>query len=181
MMARILSALLAAGLAGMLASCAPEQPPDPPDPRTDVMPEEAPEQDPLAPPAPEAPEPPEAPMEPGIGARVELGDGLAYEILSEGEGTEVVEEGSRVVLDTVLSLPDGTHLWSGEFPLTVGTTGQGAAIPGYDRGVRGMRLGEERRIHVPWQLGYGSRGQPPLIPGEQDLVFEVELTTLENP
>lgn len=180
MITKTLGVLLAVTLLAGLQACAQEPPPEPPDPLTDVEPEEVPEQDPPAPPGPEAPELPEEPIEEpdAENGLVDLGDGLSYEILTEGEGAEVIEPGSQAVIDTVLTLPDGTHVWSGDFRLVAGS---GQAIEGYDRGIRGMRLGEERRIHVPWQLGYGARGNPPTIPGEQDLVFTVILTSLQNP
>jgi len=47
-------------------------------------------------------------------------------------------------------------------------------IEGLQRGIVGMRLGERRRIDVPWRLAYGEAGRMP-IPPREDLVFTVEL------
>jgi peptidylprolyl isomerase len=64
--------------------------------------------------------------------------------------------------------------------------GLGRMIPGFDQGFSGMRVGGIRRIFVPWQLGYGSRGIPersadhPGIPSKSDLVFEVELVDISD-
>ena len=64
--------------------------------------------------------------------------------------------------------------------------GMGRMIPGFDQGFSGMRVGGIRRIFVPWQLGYGSRGIPiamppiPGIPAKSDLVFEVELVDIAD-
>jgi FKBP-type peptidyl-prolyl cis-trans isomerase len=56
--------------------------------------------------------------------------------------------------------------------------GGGGIIPGFDQGVRGMRLGGKRRMYVPPSLAYGAQGSPPRIPGNASIVFEVELTNL---
>ena len=53
--------------------------------------------------------------------------------------------------------------------------GSGTLIPGFDQGVRGMRVGGTRRIYVPPSMAYGSTGQGS-IPPNASLVFEVELT-----
>lgn len=68
----------------------------------------------------------------------------------------------------------------GPFTFVIGT---GATIPGFDQGVRGMRVGGKRRMYIPPSLAYGSQGSPPDIPPNASIVFEVELTTLvqQNP
>jgi FKBP-type peptidyl-prolyl cis-trans isomerase len=49
-------------------------------------------------------------------------------------------------------------------------------IPGFRDGIVGMREGGERRITIPSELGYGSRGVPQArIPPNATLVFDVEL------
>lgn len=56
--------------------------------------------------------------------------------------------------------------------------GSGQFIPGFDQGVRGMRVGGKRRIYVPPSMAYGSTGQGP-IPPNASIVFEVELTNVQ--
>lgn len=53
--------------------------------------------------------------------------------------------------------------------------GAGRVIKGWDRGVRGMKVGGRREIVVPPRLGYGKESPSPLIPAGSTLVFVVDL------
>ena len=56
------------------------------------------------------------------------------------------------------------------FPL-----GAGMVIQGWEQGVQGMKVGGKRTLLIPAKLGYGTRGAPPVIPPNSDLIFDVEL------
>ena len=60
------------------------------------------------------------------------------------------------------------------------TLGTGQVIKGWDQGLLGMCEGEMRKLVIPSDMGYGSRGAPPKIPADAALVFEVELLAI-NP
>jgi peptidylprolyl isomerase len=53
-------------------------------------------------------------------------------------------------------------------------------IPGWDTGFTGMHVGGKRRLFVPWQLAYGTKGNPPAIPAKADLIFDMELVSQED-
>jgi len=49
---------------------------------------------------------------------------------------------------------------------------------GWDIGLQGIRLGGERKIHIPAAAAYGSEAQPG-IPSKSDLVFDVKCVSLD--
>ncbi|MFB1482418.1 FKBP-type peptidyl-prolyl cis-trans isomerase [Corallococcus sp. RDP092CA] len=102
--------------------------------------------------------------------------GLYTQDLVVGTGKEAVK-GSRVQVHYAGWLTDGSMFDNsrarGEaFTFSVGA---GQVIDGWDEGLVGMRAGGKRKLVIPSDLGYGSRGSAPVIPGDAVLVFDVEL------
>jgi FKBP-type peptidyl-prolyl cis-trans isomerase len=106
-----------------------------------------------------------------------LDGGLKYAILKPGNGPEIQDGQTASMHYTGWLKSNGKKFDSSrdrgepfEFPL-----GQGAVIPGWDKGVKGMKVGEQRQLVIPAAMGYGDRGAGADIPPGADLVFDVEL------
>jgi FKBP-type peptidyl-prolyl cis-trans isomerase FkpA len=105
---------------------------------------------------------------------------LKIETLKPGEGIQAVS-GKKVTVHYTGTLGDGKVFDSSETrkaPFSF-TLGQGQVIPGWDKGVEGMKMGERRRLTIPSTLGYGEKGVGNIIPPNATLIFEVELLNVE--
>lgn len=69
----------------------------------------------------------------------------------------LAQKGDTVKVDYTLTLDDGTvkDTSQGRAPLEF-KIGGGQVIPGFDKGVTGMKVGEERTVKVPPEDGYGA-------------------------
>ena len=58
--------------------------------------------------------------------------------------------------------------------------GMGQVIKGFEHDIVDMKVDDVRKITIPPELGYGKKGQPPVIPPNATLHFEVELVGINN-
>ncbi len=103
--------------------------------------------------------------------------GMKIEILKEGTG-EAAKNGDTVTVHYTGTLEDGTKFDSSRDRGTPFSfiLGAGRVIKGWDLGVAGMKIGEQRKLTIPSELAYGDAGTPGgPIPPKATLIFEVEL------
>lgn len=108
--------------------------------------------------------------------------GLYWQDVVPGTGAEAVK-GAVVLVDYSGWLADASLFDTSK---RVGkpyqfVLGMRQVIDGWDEGVAGMRVGGQRLLVIPPQLGYGSRGAGGVIPGNATLVFLVELRDVRLP
>lgn len=95
---------------------------------------------------------------------------LQYIILKQGNG-ETVEPHSSPKIHYTGKYQDGTVFGTSEEmggPITIPLD---QTIPGFSKGIVGMKEGEKRRLFVHPDLGYGTTGQ---LPPNELLIFDIE-------
>ena len=119
-------------------------------------------------------------MTAAVGDTITTESGLKYIILKEGTGP-TPKAGQTIVAHYTGKLTDGKKFDSSvdkgqpfRFPL-----GARRVIAGWDEAFATMKVGEQRQLIIPPELGYGARGYPPVIPPNATLIFDVELLGIE--
>lgn len=110
----------------------------------------------------------------------ETASGLMYIMQQQGQG-DFPAAGKTVSVHYTGTLVDGTKFDSSydrgqpiEFPL-----GQGRVIKGWDEGIALLKKGGKAKLIIPYYLGYGEQGYPPVIPPKSTLLFDVELVDIK--
>ena len=108
-------------------------------------------------------------------------NGMKIEVTKEGTGTPIKSGQTAVMLYTG-KLTDGSIFDStakrNNDPFSF-NLGAGQVIKGWDEGIVGMKVGEQRTLTIPAELGYGATGYPPVIPQNATLIFDVTLVGIK--
>ena len=123
-----------------------------------------------------------------------LPSGLYVRDLVEGGGDRVGQQ-RGVRFNFQGWLHDGTPIDQGMYPLNQFSPGafvspfdgevyyllgSGQTLAGWDIGLEGMRVGGERQLIIPPNLGFGAGGSPDgRVPGNAVMVYVMELTGAE--
>lgn len=106
--------------------------------------------------------------------------GIQYVVMTEAEGDKPAST------DTVKVHYKGTFL-NGETFDSSYDRGEPAVFPlnrvikGWTEGLQLMTVGSKYKFTIPSDLAYGPNGNPPRIPGNSVLEFEVELLEIQKP
>lgn len=112
-------------------------------------------------------------------------NGIYYKVLAEGRGNKVgkgrtatVEYKGYLQDGSIFDASKGFHP-QGHDGLSF-KLGAGDMIPGFDQMVQDMKVGETRKMVIPPELAYGSRGIPQAgIPGGAYIAFDVQLVNVK--
>ena len=117
--------------------------------------------------------------------RTRTASGLEYEIITPGTTDTSPRAGNMVTVHYSGWLDDNGQpgkafdsSYNRQQPFTF-RIGMGQVIQGWDEGVMTMKLGEKRRLFIPSNLGYGARGAGGVIPANANLIFDVELISIQ--
>jgi FKBP-type peptidyl-prolyl cis-trans isomerase len=110
-------------------------------------------------------------------------DAVEVTTLIQGQG-EGAAPGDTVTVHYVGVLSDGTEFdqsWSRGQPFPVENLGQASVIPGWNEGLVGAKIGERRRLEIGANKAYGAAGNPPTIPANAPLAFEIDVVDITKP
>jgi FKBP-type peptidyl-prolyl cis-trans isomerase len=108
---------------------------------------------------------------------IKTSTGLRYLILKPGVGDATPRPGDMVKVLFQGRLLDGkvfNECLDPAHPFA-SRIGRDQLIAGWEEALRQMKRGEKWLIIVPYELAYGTRGDPPRIHRRATLVFEIEL------
>lgn len=117
---------------------------------------------------------------PPINYEITTASGLKMHDVTVGTGASP-KMGQTVLAHYVGTLEDGTQFDSsrehGPGPASF-SIGPGL-IEGWNEALVTMKVGGKRQLFVPSALAYGARGNPPDIPPNTNLLFEIELVDVK--
>lgn len=109
-----------------------------------------------------------------------LPSGLQYKVINEGKG-EKPKANAKVKVNYSGKLVNGNVFDASKpnEPVTF-NLGKNEIIPGWEEGIQLMSVGSKYELYIPYQLAYGEKGYPGVIPPYATLIFEIELVGIEK-
>lgn len=132
------------------------------------------------------------------GRKIESPTGMAMIFTKESNGV-TPKSTDRVNIDCAGYLENGELFWTtwksvaeknGKYDARQDQAGRYAPfdmpynetaglIAGFREAMLHMKIGDKARVFIPYYLGYGERGNPPVIPPSANLVFDIELMSIK--
>lgn len=133
------------------------------------------------------------------GRRIESPTGMAMIFTHESNGIKPKPTQS-VNIDCAGYFEDGTLFWTtwkevaeknGKYderqdkagyyaPFAMPYNETASLVAGFREAMLNMKIGDKARVFIPYYLGYGDAGRPPVIPGGTNLVFDIELVSIKE-
>ena len=123
-------------------------------------------------------------IDPIVTADVREGGVVVIDFVNPGE--DVVRDGDKVHTHYIGWLADGTKFDAsrdrGRAFIFEHPSPPGRMIEGFRAAIDSISVGTHRKVFIPWQVGYGERGNPAAkIPSQADLFFQIECLHLDHP
>ncbi|MCK5855968.1 MAG: FKBP-type peptidyl-prolyl cis-trans isomerase [Bacteroidales bacterium] len=107
--------------------------------------------------------------------------GLKYIKINKTNGDRIVNA-DTVYLKYVAYFEDGSILestYERNDSLMI-ISGSETMIPGLIEVVNYLKVGEKARVIIPYQLGFGEEGRPPVIPAKTTLIFDLYIANVKK-
>ena len=117
-----------------------------------------------------------------VGESAKRVSGLVYETLKDGAGPQA-RSGDTVTIHCTASAENGKPFFAtrkGNHPVTF-KLGDSRLLQGWNEGIAGMKVGEQRKLTIPPNLAYGALGRLPVIPPNGTLTLDIEVLALGEP
>ncbi len=133
------------------------------------------------------------------GRKIESPTGMAMIFTNESNGV-TPKPTDRVKIDCAGYLENGELFWTtwksvaeknGKYderqdqagryaPFDMPYNETAGLIAGFREAMLNMKIGDKARVFIPYYLGYGERGNPPVIPASANLIFDIELAGIKK-